>query len=86
MKLQRQPRFSIAIASIGPGAQNQTLRSTSRGPVETTGAAQNAVPLVKNSARKRKAAEPFDEAELLVNGHTKDILMDAAGVIVEVEE
>ena len=35
---------------------------------------------------ERENGQTFYEAELTVNGHSKDVLMDAGGVIVEVEE
>ena len=35
------------------------------------------------SPRKKKTGRTFYEAELTVNGHSKDVLMDKNGVVVE---
>jgi len=36
--------------------------------------------------REREGGQDYYEAEMNVNGHTRDVLMDASGKVVEVEE
>jgi len=41
---------------------------------------------IRGFSEEKENAQIFYEAELNINGHSKDILMDAAGNVVEVEE
>ena len=41
---------------------------------------------VRGYSKEKEHGRTFYEAELVVNGHSKDVLMDAYGQIVEVEE
>jgi hypothetical protein len=76
--------LSIATASI---AQERKIKRSELPPaVETTVAAQSAGATIKGFSEEKEDGKTFYEAEMLVNGHTKDILMDATGAIVEVEE
>jgi hypothetical protein len=54
--------------------------------VEKTVAAQSAGATVKGFSKETEKGQTYYEAELVVNGHTKDILIDTNGAIVEVEE
>jgi hypothetical protein len=54
--------------------------------VEKTVAAQSAEATVKGFSKEIEKGQTYYEAEMIVNGHTKDILIDADGAIVEVEE
>jgi len=53
--------------------------------VEKTVAAESAERRSRVFRRKKKR-RTFYEAELVVNGHSKDVLIDASGAVVEVEE
>lgn len=41
---------------------------------------------IRGFSQETEKGQTFYEAELMVNGHSKDILMDSAGAVVEVEE
>jgi uncharacterized membrane protein YkoI len=53
--------------------------------VEKTVTAQAQGGKVRGFSEESENGQTFYEAELVVNGHSKDILMDASGAIVEVE-
>jgi len=54
--------------------------------VEKTVAAQSAGAMIKGFSEERENGQTFYEAEMTVNGRTKDVLIDAKGGVVEVEE
>ena len=54
--------------------------------VEKTVAEQSKGAAVKGFSKEVEKGKTYYEAELLVNGHSKDVLMDEAGNVVEVEE
>lgn len=54
--------------------------------VEKTVAAQSSGASIQGFSEEREKGQTLYEAEMTVKGHSKDILMDADGVIVEVEE
>ena len=54
--------------------------------VEKTVAAQSLGATIQGFSEERENGQTFYEAEMTVNGHSKDILMDTGGVIVEIEE
>jgi len=54
--------------------------------VEQTVAAQSHGAAIQGFSQERENGEMFYEAELTVNGHSKDILIDANGMIAEIEE
>ena len=41
---------------------------------------------IRGFSQEQEKGQTFYEAELMVNGHSKDVLMDVAGTVVEVEE
>jgi hypothetical protein len=41
---------------------------------------------VRGFSEEREKGQTFYEAELLINGHGKDVLMDETGAVVEIEE
>ncbi|MFN2598266.1 MAG: hypothetical protein ABR563_13890 [Pyrinomonadaceae bacterium] len=57
-----------------PAAVQQTVREQSQGA------------RLRGLSRETEGGKTFYEAELLVAGHTKDVLMDETGAVVEVEE
>ena len=54
--------------------------------VEKTVAAQSLGATIQGFSEERENGQSFYEAEMTVNRHNKDILMDAGGVVVEIEE
>ena len=55
-------------------------------PVEKTVAAQSAGATVRGFSQEKEKGQVYYEAEMTVNGHSKDVLIDASGAVVEVEE
>ena len=77
----------LALATVSTRAQEQRVRLKDLPP-----AVQKAVREQSKGARLRglskevEAGKTVYEAELLVNGHNKDLLLDADGNVLEIEE
>jgi hypothetical protein len=54
--------------------------------VEATVAAQSQGAKVRGFSEEKEKGQTYYEAEFIVNGHNRDVLMDPDGKIVEVEE
>ena len=75
------------LAATSMVAQEKKIKRSDLPPaVEKTVAAQSAGAAVKGFSAEQEKGQTYYEAEMVVNGHSKDLLMDANGVIVEVEE
>jgi uncharacterized membrane protein YkoI len=75
------------LLSVPAWTQEKKIRRSDLPPaVEKTVAAQSRGTTIRGFSREKENGQTFYEAELLVNGHSKDVLMDADGDIVEVEE
>jgi hypothetical protein len=57
-----------------PAAVDETVRAQSEGAT------------IRGFSEERENGKTFYEAELMVNGHSKDVLIDAGGEVIEVEE
>ena len=76
--------LSLAFSAL---AQEKRIKRSDLPPaVEKAVAAQSSGASIRGFSEERENGQTFYEAELTVNGHSKDLLMDAGGVIVEVEE
>jgi hypothetical protein len=71
---------------IALGQEHKIKRSALPAAVETTVVAQSQGGTIHGFSTEKEHGQIFYEAELMVNGRTRDILMDANGGIVEVEE
>jgi hypothetical protein len=79
--------FSVAVFGLNAVAQEQKIkRSELPAAVEKTVAAQSQGAVVRGFSREKENGQTYYEAEMMVNGHSKDVLIDEAGQIVEVEE
>ena len=67
-------------------AEKKIKRSDLPPAVEKTVAAQGVDATIRGFSEEKENGQTFYEAEMTVNGHSRDVLMDAGGVIVEVEE
>ena len=76
--------FSASIANAQ--AEKKIRRNQLPAAVEKTVAAESQGATIKGFAREVEKGKTYYEAEMAVNGRTKDILMDTKGNIVEVEE
>ncbi len=83
--------FTAAIAigllcAVAPAQEKKISRAQLPPAVEQTVARETQGATIKGFASEVEHGQKFYEASLVVNGHTKDILMDRQGNIVEVEE
>lgn len=77
-----------ALVMAGPAmAQEKKIKRSDLPPaVEKTVASQTQGATIRGFSEEKEKGQTFYEAELTLNGHSKDILMDANGAIVEIEE
>lgn len=83
----------VAIAASGllfagaSFAQEKKIKRSDLPPaVEKTVAAQSEGATIKGFSTEKENGQTFYEAEMMANGHSKDVLIAADGTIVEVEE
>ncbi len=67
-------------------AEKKIKRSDLPPAVEKTVAAQGVDATIRGFSEETENGQTFYEAEMTVNGHSRDVLMNAGGVLVEVEE
>lgn len=77
---------AVLTATSAVAQEKKIKRSDLPPAVEKTVAAQSAGATVKGFSKENENGQTYYEAEMVVNGHSKDILIDAKGAIVEVEE
>jgi hypothetical protein len=77
----------VVVCAAGSLAQERkTKRADLPAAVEKTVVAESAGATIKGFSTEKENGETFYEAEMIVNGHSKDVLMNASGAVVEVEE
>jgi hypothetical protein len=76
----------LLFAGLAVAQEKKIKRSDLPPAVEKTVATQSAGATVKGFSKEVEKGQTLYEAEMIVNGHTKDILIDTNGAIVEVEE
>jgi uncharacterized membrane protein YkoI len=78
---------STLLLSATMVAQEKTIKRSDLPPaVEKTVAAQSKGAEIRSFSEETESGQIRYEVELLVNGHSRDIEMDASGAVVEVEE
>ena len=77
---------ALAYIGIGSAQEKKITRAELPPAVEKTVTAESAGATIKGFSQEKEKGETFYEAELVVNGHSKDVLIDASGSVVEVEE
>ena len=77
---------AVVMATSAVAQEKKIKRSDLPPAVEKTVAAQSAGATVKGFSTEKEKRQTYYEAEMVVNGHSKDILIDTNGAIVEVEE
>jgi hypothetical protein len=77
---------SLLFAVSIDAQEKKNKRSDLPPAVEKTVAEQSAGATVKGFSKEIEGGKTYYEAEMIVNGHTKDILIDSRGGIAEVEE
>ena len=87
-----QPKIAVMITAallsvnVASAQEKKIKRSDLPSAVEKTVAAESSGATVVGFSQEKENGQTFYEAEMKVNGHSKDILIDTAGAIVEVEE
>ena len=86
MKIFATPLVVGVLFGVAPAQERKINRSQLPPAVEQTVARESAGATIKGFATEVEHGQKLYEASLVVNGHTKDILIDRNGTIVEVEE
>ncbi len=78
--------FTALLASVGFTQEKQIRRSELPAAVQKTVDSEARGVTIRGFAQEKENGKTYYEAELMVNGHSKDVLMDGDGAVVEVEE
>jgi hypothetical protein len=76
----------LLLAGTASAQEKKIKRSDLPPAVEKTVVAQSAGATIRGFSSEAEKGQTLYEAEIMVNGHSKDVLMAADGSIVEVEE
>jgi uncharacterized membrane protein YkoI len=76
----------LFITGIGAGQEKKIKRSDLPPTVEKTVAAVSKGGTIKGFSEETEKGKATYEVEMVVNGHTKDVEMDASGAVLEIEE
>src|SRR5260221_9161991 len=76
----------LLLAGTSSAQEKKIKRSDLPPAVEKTVAAQSTGATIKGFSTEKENGQTLYEAEMTVNGHSKDISMTADGSIVEIEE
>ena len=77
---------ALVFASVGFAQEKKVTRSELPSSVQKTVAEQSKGAKIRGFSREKEHGQTYYEAEMLVNGHSKDVLMNNSGKVVEVEE
>jgi hypothetical protein len=77
---------ALLLAGTASAQEKKIKRSDLPPAVEKTVAAQSAGATIRGFSAEKEKGQTFYEAEMMVNGHSKDVLIAADGMVVEVEE
>ena len=90
MSIPRSFAFTVVVvmfvAATAMTQERAIKRSDLPAAVEITVAAQSKGATVRGFSEEKENGQTYYEAQLKINGHSKDILIDDSGSIVEVEE
>ena len=86
MKFFATPLLVGVLFCVAPAQERKINRSQLPPAVEQTVVRESEGATIKGFATEVEHGQKFYEASLVVNGHTKDILIDRQGKVVEVEE
>lgn len=77
---------SLAVTAAAAPQEKKIKRSDLPPAVEQTVTTQSTGAAIKGFNEEKENGKTLYEVEMVVNGHTKDVLIDASGAVVEVEE
>lgn len=76
----------LPVLGLAQEQEKKIQRSELPPAVEKTVEEQSKGATIRGFSQEREHGQTFYEAEMMVNGHSKDVLMDGNGSVVEVEE
>jgi len=74
------------VVAMGQEDEKKIKRSDLPAAVEKTVAEQSKGATIRGFTEEKENGQTYYEAEMTVNGHSKDVLIDTSGAIVDVEE
>ena len=77
---------SLVVVGSAFAQEKKIKRSELPAAVEKTVVAQSKGATIRGFSEEKEKGQTTYEAEMLLNGHNKDVLMDANGVVIEIEE
>ena len=77
---------ALGLATIATAQEKKIERKDLPAAVEKTVEAQTQGATIRGFSQKKEKGQNYYEAEMTVNGHSKDVLIDATGAVVEIEE
>jgi hypothetical protein len=77
---------ALSLTSITFAQEKKIPRADLPPAVEKTVAAQSQGATIKGFSQEKEKGQIYYEAEMTVSGHSKDVLIDVNGAVVEVEE
>src|SRR2546428_2863638 len=76
----------LLLAGTASAQEKKIKRSDLPPAVEKTVARESVGATIRGFSEEKENGQTFYEAEMTVNGHSKDVLVDASGNVLEVEE
>jgi uncharacterized membrane protein YkoI len=87
LKLIAVTIFLLVLASAQPQEQEKKIQRSELPPaVERTVVEQSKGATIKGFSQEKENGQTYYEAEMMFGGHSKDVLIDNSGTVVEVEE
>ena len=77
---------ALSLSTITLAREKKIERKDLPPAVEKTVLTQSQGATVKSFSQEEENGQPYYEAEMTINGHSKDVLIDASGAVVEIEE
>ena len=77
---------TVLLCAMAFSQEKRIKRSDLPAAVEKAVAAQSKDATIRGYSQEIEKGQTFYEAEMMVNGHSKDVLIDTSGAVVEVEE
>jgi uncharacterized membrane protein YkoI len=90
--MKTNPKISLVLSLVLVGSalafaqEKKIQRSELPAAVEKTVAEQSKGATIRGFSQEKENGQTTYEAEMLANGHTKDVQIDANGAVIEVEE
>jgi threonine dehydrogenase-like Zn-dependent dehydrogenase len=76
----------LIAAGAAAGQERKITRADLPAAVERTVVAQSQGATIRGFTEEKENGQVFYEVEMIVGGHTKDLLIDASGAVVAIEE